>query len=214
VAHDIFFVRKLSIELSVGFITQTLAEFSKRGVSSFTELNLIAADLIQGVLSSFFSVYLAAPTSSITTAQPTVATASSSLETYFSRCPDNAFQRCSVLNYTVLERGGALLKQAPGMFVTGCGGMAVGSILTHSAPDINALLLSSFATGVYVAVSTNLRYQAVAGIEERIIDPLLKIFPYKRLHLLTIFVIRTTNTYLGSALLVDYLRFVNTLTIS
>lgn len=221
--YDIFFVRKLSIELCVGFITQTLAEVSKRGASSFAEVNLIAADLIQGVLSSFFSVYLSAPTASVI-AQPSSRSvaiskrSSSSVEAYFSRCPDNAFQRCSpgVESYTILERGGALLKQAPGMFLTGCGGMAIGSIVTQSSADINALLLTSFATGMYVAVSTNFRYQVVAGVfEDRIIDPLfLKMFPYKRLHLLSVFILRTTNTYLGSALLVDYLHAINALTLS
>ena len=87
---------------------------------------------------------------------------------------------------------------------------AFSEALTSSPLNFENVLVNALATGVYVAVSTNLRYQFVAGVmEDRFIDPLfLKIYPSKIGQNLGYFVIRTTNTYVGSSLLVVFLRAV------
>lgn len=61
------------------------------------------------------------------------------------------------------------------------------------------------AYGVYMAVSSNLRYQVLAGIvEERGFEKFLSGSP-QVCKALT-FIARTGNTYLGSLLWVDFLR--------
>lgn len=61
------------------------------------------------------------------------------------------------------------------------------------------------AYGVYMAISSNMRYQVLAGIvEERGIEKFLGGSP-QVCKILT-FIARTGNTYLGSLLWVDFLR--------
>ncbi|PNH01974.1 hypothetical protein TSOC_012090 [Tetrabaena socialis] len=67
------------------------------------------------------------------------------------------------------------------------------------------VVATSAAYGVYMSVSSNLRYQIVAGIvEERGIEVLFKGRP-ELCHLLS-FIARTGNTFLGSMLWVDFVR--------
>ncbi|KAG4966847.1 hypothetical protein JHK87_032498 [Glycine soja] len=69
------------------------------------------------------------------------------------------------------------------------------------------ILSTSAAYGVYMAVSSNLRYQVLAGIiEQRLLEPLLH--QHKLILSALCFAVRTGNTYLGSLLWVDYARFV------
>ena len=105
----------------------------------------------------------------------------SPIEKFFSNCPDNAFQISE--KYTVLQRLGSVLKVAPKLFGIGFVAMAVGSCFTHvlsvARSSISTsvgglpLFLSLFhgfadafkislAIGMYLAVSTNLRYQFVS----------------------------------------------------
>lgn len=63
----------------------------------------------------------------------------------------------------------------------------------------------SAAYGSYMAVSSNLRYQILAGvIEERGIEVVFKNYPL--LCNALSFVVRTGNTFLGSLMWVDYIR--------
>lgn len=67
------------------------------------------------------------------------------------------------------------------------------------------VLAMSGAYGVYMAVSSNLRYQILAGIvEERGIDRMFSGSPQVKAAIT--FIARTGNTYLGSLLWVDFLR--------
>ena len=64
----------------------------------------------------------------------------------------------------------------------------------------------SAAYGVYMAVSSNLRYQVIAGVvEQRGIETVLANYP-SACHALSL-VVRTSNTFLGSLMWVDWLRF-------
>jgi hypothetical protein len=63
----------------------------------------------------------------------------------------------------------------------------------------------SVAYGLYAAISSNLRYQLIAGVaEQRILEPLLHGAPAACTA--ASFVVRTGNTFLGSLLWVDFLR--------
>lgn len=69
------------------------------------------------------------------------------------------------------------------------------------------ILSTSVAYGVYMSVSSNLRYQILAGIiEQRILEPLLH--QHKVVLSAICFVIRTGNTFLGSLMWVDYVRWI------
>jgi len=65
----------------------------------------------------------------------------------------------------------------------------------------------SAAYGSYMAISSNLRYQIIAGvIEERGIEVMFK--NNKAICSLLTFIVRTSNTFIGSLLWVDYLRLI------
>ncbi len=67
------------------------------------------------------------------------------------------------------------------------------------------VLKTSLAVGVYLAVSTNLRYQLVSGVvEERLIAPWLA--RSKAAGNLASIAVRSCNTYVGSAMMIDFLK--------
>lgn len=67
------------------------------------------------------------------------------------------------------------------------------------------VLVTSAAYSSYMAVSSNLRYQFIAGIvEERGIEAIFASNP--ALCSTLSFIVRTSNTFLGSLMWVDYLR--------
>ncbi|KAL9266046.1 RETICULATA-RELATED 4, chloroplastic-like protein, partial [Drosera capensis] len=76
---------------------------------------------------------------------------------------------------------------------------AVDKSLAAEAENL-PILSTSVGYGVYMAVSSNLRYRIVAGvIEQRILEPLLH--KHKLILSALCFAVRTGNTYLGSLLL-------------
>ena len=233
-AYDSQFKMKLTVEMIIGFITQLIAEISKRGAASLSELDFIIADLIMGLTANFFAVYLSAPSGRSTETKNDQQVGR--FASFLSRCPDNAFQKCSPgSRFTMLERIFAIIKACPKLFAIGFVAMAIGSTATSILAGLRTLfdtaeklsvIISFFsmstifgfmeifkvstAIGFYLAVSTNLRYQIIAGLlEGRILDPLfLQKYPNKLFHGIGTFVIRTCNTYLGSAMMVDFLRIV------
>ena len=136
--------------------------------------------------------------------------------------------------FTLLQRGGAIARNGAKLFCVGTFASFFGTGLTncvaaarkmlqspaerekaqaqakadaashgHSLP----LLESSLAYGVYLSVSSNLRYQLLAGVlEQRLLEPLLHAKPL--LLSSACFGIRTANTFLGSLLWVDFARLV------
>jgi hypothetical protein len=228
-AYDSKFTTKLSVELCVGFVTQLIAEYAKRGAQTMNEFDFVIADLIMGLSANFFAVYLSAP---VATKAPS-AVKESKWEAFLSGCPDNAFQKNSPggLTYSVPQRIFSMIKVAPKLFVIGFIAMALGTVFTtilalartliqnggkvagfglfnKAAIDgLIELFKTSTAIGLYLAVSTNLRYQVVAGIlEGRIIDPLFSKYPAAQA--LGSFFVRTANTYIGAALMVDFLKII------
>lgn len=73
---------------------------------------------------------------------------------------------------------------------------------------LKVLFDTSIAIGVYLAVSTNLRYQFVAGIlEQRIIDPIFKEkYPSALAQGICSAIVRAGNTFIGSLLMIDWLK--------
>ena len=229
-AYDSKFTTKLSVELCVGFVTQLIAEYAKRGSKTLLEIDFVIADLVMGLSANFFAVYLSAPVLQDSKA-PSSDVKLSKFETFLAGCPDNSFQKCTPgTTFSILQRIFAMVKVAPKLFVIGFIAMALGTgfttalglvrnisqngiksvgietIISKAAADgVFDLFKNSLAIGLYLAVSTNLRYQVVAGIlESRVIDPLFGKYPF--FQGLGSFIVRTINTYVGSAMMVDFLR--------
>ncbi|PQM35253.1 protein RETICULATA-RELATED 4 chloroplastic [Prunus yedoensis var. nudiflora] len=212
-ADDLFFA-KVFMECGVGLFTKTAAEYQRRGENFFNELEVVFADVVMAIIADFMLVYLPAPTVSL---RPPLALNAGAITKFFHGCPDNAFQiALSGTSYSLLQRIGGVV-----LFAVGTASSLVGTAVTNAL--INArkavdkdkageienvpIVSTSVAYGVYMAVSSNLRYQVLAGvIEQRCLEPLLH--KHKLMLSAICFAVRTGNTFLGSLLWVDYARMI------
>ncbi|XP_027356228.1 protein RETICULATA-RELATED 4, chloroplastic-like [Abrus precatorius] len=216
---DDLFLAKVAMECGVGVFTKTAAEYDRRRENFFNELEIVFADVVMAILADFMLVYLPAPTVAL---RPPLAGSAGPIAKFFHSCPDNAFQvALSGTSYSILQRIGAIVRNGTKLFAVGTASSLVGTAMTNAlinakkAVDKSAageienvpILSTSAAYGVYMAVSSNLRYQVLAGIiEQRMLEPLLH--QHKLLLSAFCFAVRTGNTYLGSLLWVDYARWV------
>ncbi|KAL5129730.1 Protein RETICULATA-RELATED 4, chloroplastic [Glycine soja] len=216
---DDLFLAKVAMECGVGVFTKTAAEYEKRRENFFNELEIVFADVAMAIIADFMLVYLPAPTVAL---RPPLALTAGPIAKFFHGCPDNAFQvALSGASYSLIQRVGAIVRNGAKLFAVGTASSLVGTAMTNAF--INAkkavnktsegeienvpILSTSAAYGVYMAVSSNLRYQVLAGIiEQRLLEPLLH--QHKLILSALCFAVRTGNTYLGSLLWVDYARFV------
>ncbi|KAF8009223.1 hypothetical protein BT93_J0267 [Corymbia citriodora subsp. variegata] len=208
---DDLFLAKVAMECGVGIFTKTAAEYERRRENFFNELEIVFADVVMAIIADFMLVYLPAPTVSL---RPALATSAGSIAKFFHNCPDNAFQvALSGTSYSMLQRLGAIARNGVKLFAVGTTSSLVGTAVTNAlinarkAVDNSAadekenlpILSTSAAYGVYMAVSSNLRYQVLAGvIEQRILEPMLH--QHKVMLSALCFAVRTGNTFLGSLL--------------
>ncbi|GMJ07075.1 hypothetical protein HRI_004376700 [Hibiscus trionum] len=216
---DDLFLAKVAMECGVGIFTKTAAEYERRRENFFKELEIVFADVVMAIIADFMLVYLPAPTVSL---RPPLAVSAGAISKFFYSCPDNAFQvALSGTSYSLLQRFGAVMRNGAKLFAVGTTSSLVGTAVTNalinarkavdkvSASEVEnvPILSTSVAYGVYMAVSSNLRYQVLAGvIEQRILEPLLH--QHKLMLSAICFAVRTGNTFLGSLLWVDYARLV------
>ncbi|KAH9741373.1 protein RETICULATA-RELATED 4 [Citrus sinensis] len=216
---DDLFLAKVLFECGVGIFTKTAAEYDRRRENFFKELEIVFADVVMAIIADFMLVYLPAPTVAL---RSSFAVHAGPISKFFYNCPDNAFQvALSGTSYSLLQRLGAIARNGAKLFAVGTTSSLVGTAVTNAL--INArkavdkssegevenvpILSTSVAYGVYMAVSSNLRYQVLAGvIEQRILEPLLH--QHKLILSAICFAVRTGNTYLGSLLWVDYARLI------
>ncbi|KAK6144053.1 hypothetical protein DH2020_020873 [Rehmannia glutinosa] len=216
---DDLFLAKVAMECGVGVFTKTAAEYERRRENFFKELEIVFADVVMAVIADFMLVYLPAPTVSL---RAPLAINAGRFAKFFYSCPDNAFQvALSGTSFSLLQRIGAIVRNGAKLFAVGTTSSLVGTVVTNTvinarkAVDQSAadevenvpVLSTSVAYGVYMAVSSNLRYQVLAGvIEQRILEPMLH--QHKLLLSALCFAVRTGNTFLGSLLWVDYARLI------
>ncbi|GAB2226797.1 hypothetical protein Droror1_Dr00008588 [Drosera rotundifolia] len=216
---DDLFLAKLGMECGVGIFTKTAAEYERRRENFFNELEIVFADVVMAIIADFMLVYLPAPTVSL---QPSLTIGAGPIAKFFHGCPDNAFQvALGGASYSLVQRLGAIVRNSSKLFVVGTTSSLVGTAITNivinarKAVDTSSaaeaenlpILSTSVGYGVYMAVSSNLRYQIVAGvIEQRMLEPLLH--KHKLVLSALCFAVRTGNTYLGSLLWVDYARWI------
>ncbi|KAL9253979.1 RETICULATA-RELATED 4, chloroplastic-like protein [Drosera capensis] len=216
---DDLFLAKLGMECGVGIFTKTAAEYERRRENFFNELEIVFADVVMAIIADFMLVYLPAPTVSL---QSSLGIRAGPIAKFFHGCPDNAFQvALGGASYSLVQRLGAIVRNGSKLFVVGTTSSLVGTAITNvvinarKAVDTSSaaesenlpILSTSIGYGVYMAVSSNLRYQIVAGvIEQRILEPVLH--KHKLILSAFCFAVRTGNTYLGSLLWVDYARWI------
>ena len=217
---DDLFLTKVGIECGVGIFTKSAAELEKRRENFTKELDFVFADVIMAIIADFMLVWLPAPTVSL---RAPVAVSAGRVAKFFAGCPDNAFQvALAGTSYSFLQRIGAMLRNGAKLFAVGSGASLVGTGVTNvllnarkaidkefavQADEDLPILSTSVAYGVYMSVSSNLRYQVLAGIiEQRMLEPLLH--QHKLVLSAICFAVRTGNTFLGSLMWVDYARWI------
>ncbi|XP_044972386.1 protein RETICULATA-RELATED 4, chloroplastic-like [Hordeum vulgare subsp. vulgare] len=216
---DDLFLAKVAMECGVGIFTKTAAEYERRRENFVKELDFVIADVVMAIVADFMLVWLPAPTVSL---QPALAVNAGAIAKFFHNCPDNAFQvALAGSSYTFLQRFGAIMRNGAKLFAVGTSASLIGTGVTNAiikarktvnkdeageVEDI-PIVSTSIAYGVYMAVSSNLRYQVLAGvIEQRMLEPLLH--RHKLALSALCFAVRTGNTFLGSLLWVDYAKFI------
>jgi hypothetical protein len=221
------FLVKVAIECGIGVCTKMSAEYAKRGGENFPkELDFVAANVTMAIIADFMLVWLPAPTLSLAPRLGAgAAAAGGGLAALFGRafagCPENAFQcvQPGAPPFTLAQRLGAPVRNGLKLFGVGLTASFFGVALTNALTALRASLDPSFvplnppqdvlamssAYGLYMATSSNLRYQFLAGVvEERGIE---RIFKGNSAACGALsFVVRTGNTFLGSLLWVDFIR--------
>ncbi|KAK7341086.1 hypothetical protein VNO80_24010 [Phaseolus coccineus] len=220
---DDLFLAKVAMECGVGIFTKTAAELEKRRENFSKELDFVCADVIMALVADFMLVWLPAPTVSL---RPPLAVSAGIITKLFYGCPENAFQvALAGTSYTLIQRIGAIVRNGAKLFAVGTSASLIGTGVTNALINARKVVDKSFAAeaeaeaesvpiistsvayGVYMSVSSNLRYQVLAGvIEQRILEPLLH--QHKLVLSAICFAVRTGNTFLGSLLWVDYARWV------
>uniref|UniRef100_A0A0D9WG22 Protein RETICULATA-RELATED 4, chloroplastic n=1 Tax=Leersia perrieri TaxID=77586 RepID=A0A0D9WG22_9ORYZ len=216
---DDLFLAKVAMECGVGIFTKTAAEYERRRENFVKELDFVIADVVMAIVADFMLVWLPAPTVSL---QPPLAVNAGSIAKFFHNCPDNAFQvALAGTSYSLLQRVGAIARNGAKLFAVGTSASLIGTGVTNAlikarkavSKDFDGetedipIVSTSVAYGVYMAVSSNLRYQILAGvIEQRMLEPLLH--RHKLALSALCFAVRTGNTFLGSLLWVDYAKWI------
>jgi hypothetical protein len=212
------FLVKVAIEVGIGICTKSTAEYTKRGENFSSQLDFVTANVIMALVADFMLVWLPAPTFS-TTRQ--AAAAPNVFARMFAGCPDNAFQKVQpgYPAFNLAQRGGAVVRNGMKLFGVGFCASLLGVGITNSLVAVRQMLDPAFvplndpqdvlvmsaAYGTYMASSSNLRYQVLAGIvEERGIEAVFKTNP--AICAALSFAVRTGNTFLGSLWWVDFLN--------
>ncbi|KAL8161848.1 hypothetical protein V2J09_013337 [Rumex salicifolius] len=209
---DDLFLAKVAMECGVGIFTKSAAELERRREKFTKELDFVFADVVMALIADFMLVWLPAPTVSL---RPALALTAGPVAKYFYGCPDNAFQvALAGTSYSFLQRVGAIVRNGAKLFVVGTSASLIGTGFTNVLINVRKALDKSYAVeaedvpilsmsvayGVYMAVSSNLRYQVLAGVvEQRVLEPMLH--QQKLLLSLLCFAVRTGNTFLGSLIL-------------
>lgn len=219
------FLVKVAIEVGIGICTKTAAEYTKRGDKFSSQLDFVAANIVMALLADFMLVWLPAPTYS----GSRKSVAPDLLSKIFAGCPENAFQKVppGYAPFSAIQRTGAVVRNGVKLFGVGFFASLLGVGFTNALIAVRQMLDPSFvplndpqdvflmsaAYGTYMASSSNMRYQVLAGvIEERGIEAVFKNNPAVCAALS--FAVRTGNTFLGSLLWVDFLNLIGLQNIS
>lgn len=214
---------KLGIELGIGVFTKCSAEYQKRKPNFMKEVDFALANLLMALVADWMLVYLPAPTMVFSAARARSGGRLASalpFQGFLRTLPKNAFQKVPSMMtpFTVTQRIGALAYNGTKLLGVGCFasfiGVAMTNVLTEVRHRMNPekeklnkaqnVLSTSLLYGAYMGINSNVRYQMVAGLEERVLAPFLSQGQFT----LASTILRVSNTYLGSLMWVDTLRLV------
>ncbi|GMH37960.1 hypothetical protein BSKO_05844 [Bryopsis sp. KO-2023] len=215
---DPSFLFKVALECGIGIFTKSTAEYKKRDKVFWLELDFVFANVVMALLADFMLVWLPAPTLSFA---GTAGKAAARGPKWLSNIPENAFQMVQpgMQPFTLLQRSFSILRNGAKLLGVGIICSAIGVAATNGLIKAREMMDPNFQNrnppqnvigmgigyGLYMGISSNLRYQILAGIvEERGIEKVLVGRP--QLCRSLTFIARTANTYLGSLLWVDFLR--------
>jgi hypothetical protein len=218
------FMMKVAIEVGIGICTKATAEYTKRGDQFESQLDFVFANVCMALVADFMLVWLPAPTYAANKSAMAAAKKGgllAPLNNLFKGCPDNAFQKVppGYEPFTLGQRFGAVVRNGTKLFGVGLFASLLGVGLTNGLIAVREMMDPTFvplnapqdvatmsaAYGLYMASSSNLRYQILAGIlEERGIEVIFKNNP--AICAALSFAVRTGNTFLGSLLWVDFLN--------
>jgi len=217
---DEFFMTRIGLELGLGLVGKTSAELSVRRERFIPELDFYFANLITALLADFFLGYLPAPSVNITGKE----LARSAWSSFVQGLPSNIFQRGA--QFSFLDRVVALVLKSAQLASVGLGCAAVGFALSNISiavrerlfPDSGPptpktdVIAVSLVYALFLATSSCMRYQLVAGIENRVFPQIMGNRP---LALQTSsFLLRFGNTFLGSSHWIFFARYFGLMTTS
>ncbi|KAL5704283.1 Protein RETICULATA-RELATED 4 [Ranunculus cassubicifolius] len=212
---DMLYAEVTQLKVANAELVQRVSELESK-CSNSTKFMYAA---VMAIVADFMLVWLPAPTVAL---RPPLSLGAGPIAKFFFNCPDNAFQiALGGTSYSLIQRLGAIARNGAKLFAVGTSASLVGTAVTNALIKARTAVDKSFegdaeqipvvqtsvAYGVYMAISSNLRYQILAGVvEQRVLEPLLH--QHKILLSALCFAVRTGNTYLGSLLWVDYARWV------
>ncbi|CAM9248013.1 unnamed protein product [Heterosigma akashiwo] len=224
--NDPSFLTKCAMEIGIGGVCQLAAEVKERGDKLLQQLDFVVADVLTCVIANFMAVWLAAPT--LAALAPPPAAAGNAVKRFFDSCPGNAFQKVTPgrAPFTVAQRCGTLVGAFPQLFLVGFAASVAGFGFTLGLSKLREklnpasaeeeplggpakevqVLKPALVIGAYLGVSTNVRYQLVAGLlEERLLGALFANQQF--LNTAGSFIFRTGNTFVGSSQMVMTLKW-------
>jgi len=177
---DPLFLNKLAIEVGVGVVTKLTAEATKRGDNFWREGDFVTANVCMAVIADWMLTWLPAPLLSLS---PRPAAAASAAARFWAGVPANAFQTVAggAARFSPVQRLAAVVRNGAKLFVVGTAASALGTGATNASIALRRVLdpgrpqvgedmdvaRQSLTYGAYMSVSSNLRYQLVAGVAEQ-----------------------------------------------
>ncbi|KAJ8750282.1 hypothetical protein K2173_014197 [Erythroxylum novogranatense] len=180
---DPSFLFKVGTEIVIDSCCATFAEVQKRGKDFWSEFELYAADLLVGIVVDIALVGMLAPYARIGQTQPSVPRSRGLLERLHQACaalPSSVFEaERPGCKFTVRQRVATyfykgVLYGSVG-FVCGLIGQGIANLIMTAKRNIKKseedipvppLVKSAALWGVFLAVSSNTRYQIVNGLEQ------------------------------------------------
>lgn len=199
------FLLVLFIELAMGCSAKLTAEARQRGDAFKKEMNFVLSDLALEIVGDISIVWLLSPKVSFSVAP------ASALARWSAALPGFASQRGG---FPLAQRAQTFLYRGVQFFGIGFFASVVGHGLTKyllerqeaasgekSEKPLAPVLDNSLAWGGFMAASSNTRYQIVATLEERLLDPFVH---NPLLKTVLTFALRFGNTFVGSENWVQY----------
>ena len=216
---------KLGIEIGIGIITKCSAEYQKRKPHFKEEIDFAFANLLMALVADWMLVFLPAPTMVFNATHARRTGLPTLVFPFLRHVPKNAFQRVplGMMPFSPIQRLGAIGVNGAKLFGIGTFASFLGVATTNGlifirgklnpedsgvrADDSHSqnVLKTSLLYGSYMGINSNIRYQCVAGIEDRILS---RVFQSPGNLTIASAALRISNTYVGSLMWIDTLRLV------